>query len=150
MLKWKFSMNKKRHECFKSKYISSPIEDVGHSVLQEFSKSPPWAVCALQVGNCGHGPRVCSLLSEDLRKIASLPDLNFLKYRMKMLRAPSLPWRTGYRRKRRQWVLSCYMKLRNYNFHSFLFFFHSFLIIFILFMPEGFSTTRMYSEKHLC
>lgn len=96
MLKWKFLRNERRCECFKSKYISSSMENMGSSVLQGLKESPPWAICSLQVEDCGCGSGVCRPHSEDLRKVAQ--TLVSLNIRMKMLEAPCLPQSTGYKK----------------------------------------------------
>lgn len=92
----KFLTNERRSECFKSKYIPSFMENMGSLVLQGLKESPPWAICSLQVENCGCGSGVCCPRSEDLRKVAQTSIS--LNIRMKMLEAPCLPQSTGYKK----------------------------------------------------
>lgn len=60
---------KDKGKCFKSKYFSLLIENVGHSVLPGSQEPPPWAIPSRPVESLGPGSGVCSFRSEGLRKV---------------------------------------------------------------------------------
>lgn len=121
------------------------IANVGRSVLPGSQGPPPWAVPSRLVENLGPGSGVCSLCSEGLRKVLHFQTSVSLSRAWGGSQFPS-PWRTGWRRKRRWWVSSYYIKVRNCHFHSFYYFFLSSSIGFILFR----SKVLLHGQKLLC